>query len=162
MTLEEYIEQCLNDPETKAFIRSKVSVLGAWILQYAPRTIFVVEEFVANRLLSVIGYKAIFKSDLDYNGICDWIERTKLPVAISGNFSSVTGGKVSGHLNAITGFNKIVSKEFILNDPYAYALNGYRDASPTSTAGKQVRYNYGFYVIDKLGHMNAIVFEKII
>jgi len=159
MQLEEYIYQLTEDPDTKAYIKKEVSVLGSWVLQYSPRVMFFVEEHIGNRILNQLGYKAIFSSNLTYDGICDWIETHQLPVVIAGNFSSVS--KVGGHMNCCHGFSKTTMKEFIVNDPFASCLNGYKDASPTSTAGHDVHYSYRFYLIDNAGHMNAILFSKV-
>lgn len=154
MQLEDYIFQCLEDPETKLYIKTNISKLGAWVLNYSPRYVYSIEEYIFNRLMMRIGFKATFRSDLTYTIVCDWIEARQLPVVLGGNFSSVS--KVSGHMNAITGFNRLGLKEFVVNDPYGNALTGY-----SSDKGQGVRYSYRFYMIDNFGHINGIVIEKI-
>jgi Peptidase_C39 like family len=152
--LEDYIFQCLEDPETKAWIKTNISRLGYWVLQYAPRYVYTIEAYIFNRLMNPLGYKATFRDDLTYSVVCDWIETKQLPVVLGGNFSSVS--KVSGHMNCCTGFNKIGIKEFIINDPYGNALTGY-----AKSEGAGMRYSFRFYMTDSYGHMNGVVFEKI-
>lgn len=153
MQLEDYIFQMLECPETKAWVKANISILGVWVLNYAPRYVYTIEEYIFNRLMTPLGFKASFKSFLTYNDICNWIEKTQLPVVLGGDFSSVS--KVAGHMNCITGFNKIGMPEFIVNDPFGNALKGYSDIN-----GQGMRYSYRFYVINKLNQMNGIFIEK--
>lgn len=153
MQIEDYIFQALIDPETKLWIKQNISKLGYWVLQYAPRYVYSIEAYIFNRLMNPLGFKATFRSDLTYTISCDLIEKNQLPMVLGGNFSSVS--KVGGHMNCITGFNKIGLKEFILHDPYGNALTGYKD-----DLGTFVRYSCRFYFIDSYGHMNGIVIEK--
>ena len=92
----------------------------------------------------------------DTQDIPDWIETNKLPAVISGVFTSVS--KVGGHMNCITGFSKTGIHEFIVNDPYGYALSGYTRFSPEDSTG--VHYGEKFYTKDSKGSLWVMLIKQ--
>jgi hypothetical protein len=156
MQLEDYINQVLDSTELDIWTKSQVKVLGSWILGTPKRQILATETYVFNLLMNKLGFTAEAHTDLTYNGVCDWIETNKLPAVISGVFTSVS--KVGGHMNCITGFSKIGIHEFIVNDPYGYALSGYTKFSPEDSTG--VHYGEKFYTKDSKGSLWVMLIKQ--
>lgn len=152
MQLEDYINQLIDDSDTLQWMKNNNGILGNWIWKYKKRTIYQVETYIFNRLMTEQGYKATFISNLDFNAICDKLEQTKFPIVIGGNFSEIS--QISGHMLCLVGFNR-EKQTFILNDPYGNVLTKYSDQN-----GEKVEYSYKYFIKDTNKHY-IVSIEKL-
>jgi hypothetical protein len=156
MQVEDYINQCLDDPTTTTWMRTNTGKIGNWIWNYNRRTIFAVEEYVFNRLMNTVGFKATFLGNLTYDMYCMMMEHNELPIILGGNFAAVSA--VGGHMVCGVGFSRLGVPEVIVHDPYGNALKGYKNDSD----GEFAHYGLRFFLTDnKTGFMNAVVLERI-
>jgi hypothetical protein len=163
ISLEDYINMILDDPETLKWYNQNSVKLGSWIAGYfkshQQRQVFAVEEYVFNRLMIPLGFKAVTNTGLKYEEYCNHIEQIKLPIILSGDFSSVS--RIGGHMNTGIGFNKIGLKEVIVNDPYGNALQGYPvKQNPLEMKAEAVRYPIKFFIKDKNWNMWGLMLYK--
>ena len=139
--LEDYISQISESAEVKQRIQNLVNSdpNNKWMLNYKPRVLSVIEEFIFNKLMNQHGYKVKFNAQLHYNDICNHIQTTKLPIVLHGNFKSVSA--VEGHITCCVGFDKTNEKLIIL-DPYGDCYSGY-----SNPEGAYKTYSYKqFYI----------------
>lgn len=152
MQIEDYINQMIDAPETLDYL-TKTFPKTWWGWNYKKRTVFEVEKYIFNTLMNSIGYKAEVGA-FKYEKYCEILLKNKLPIIMSGDFSSVS--RVSGHVVCCCGFNAIGMQELICHDPYGSALNQYKDG----TGGEFISYGTKFF-IKKDGLMYGLILSKI-
>lgn len=162
--LEDYVNMLLEEPETLKWIKNNGVKYNSWWLNYLPkknqRQIHAVEAYIFNTLMNKLGFKAE-ATTLNYDSYCSTLEENNLPIIISGDFSSTTGGKVSGHMNVGVGYNSLGVQEILCNDPYGNALKGYPvDSNVDNMRAEYIRYSKKFFV-HKDGSIYGMVISKI-
>jgi hypothetical protein len=151
--LEDYIYECIYDNVTGAWMQANVSRLGSWIWKYKRGVLYVVEEYIFNRLMNPLGFKATFYESISYAKVCETIKQNNLPGIIGGNFASVS--PVGGHMNALLGYNSIGTPQFLTHDPFGKAFSRYADPN-----GADQQYPIRFFNIGK-DNYNVILMSKI-
>jgi hypothetical protein len=119
MQLEDYITQITESKETNAWIKRNVSKYGNWMLNYKPRTLAYVEEYVFNKLMNPLGFKARFSANITYKAYCKHLSQKKMPIVLHGDFSTIS--PVAGHIVCGVGFRND-DNSVICHDPFGNAL----------------------------------------
>jgi hypothetical protein len=133
--LEDYISTIIQSDETKMWIKRNWKRYGPWFLNYKPRTLAAVQEYVFNNLMYPHGYMTEFSTEISYDSYCEHID-SGFPVAIHGMFNSVSS--VYGHIVLGIGYNREQELEkLIVNDPWGNALF---DKYRSHTNGESAEY----------------------
>jgi len=143
MQLEDYITQITESKETKAWIKRNVSKYGAWMLNYKPRTLAYVEEYIFNKLMNPLGFKSRFSANITYGAYCKHIKENNMPIVLHGDFSTVS--PVAGHIVCGVGFRDD-DNSVIVMDPYGNSL---LDKYKSHTKGKYAVYPVNLVMKDK-------------
>jgi len=147
--IEDYVNQIMIDSSTTKWMKSNFG-RSWWGWRYRRQTIAIVNEYIFNLLMNRHGYKANFTTQLSYDQYCATIFKTKLPIIMSGNFSSVS--RIKGHICCGVGFNRIGLEELIVHDPYGSALKSYpkgQSLEENSEDGTYVQYSKKFFIKSK-------------
>jgi hypothetical protein len=149
--LEDYINKMTVAPETMVWIRDQVPILGKWMLQVLPRQNFYVEEYIFNKLMNTHGFRSTVIVIKSFDNYCNLIAANRLPIILKGSFKPET--QVDGHMICGVGFDRD-KKLFVVNDPYANALEKYKKGS----SGKEVEYPYNhWFKYDKQGIYSLVI-----
>lgn len=161
--IEDYLNEIIYDYSTKKWMEKNTGRLGNWIWSYKRRSIFVIEEYVFNRLMNDFGYKATFNSKLTFDEYKDKIEETTLPIILGADFSSISS--VKGHIVCGIGYNDLKLEEIICHDPYKNFTNSKKaytkDKNGIEYLGREAKYPMRFFRKNKAGHMYSLIIEKI-
>jgi hypothetical protein len=153
--LEDYIYEAIYDNVTKQWMIANQGKLGAAIWKWKRGLLFVVEEYVFNRLMNPLGFKATFYEGATYETICTKLKENNLPGIIAGNFSNLSS--VGGHMNCLIGFNSVGVYEFITHDPFGNAYKQYKDKN-----GENMHYAARlFQTSSGKNSVNVILVSKI-
>ncbi len=156
--LEDYLNELIYDETTTKWMKENQSIIGSWIWKYNRKTIYVVEAYIFNRLMNNYGFKANY-TEMTYDNYCINIETNKLPIAVGGNFSSVS--RVKGHVCCGIGFNRIGLKELIVHDPFGNALKGYpqnQTQEQNNKDGFECAYGLRFF---NNGKFSSVLIERV-
>jgi hypothetical protein len=132
--LEDFISSILDSKKTAQWIRLEgILKYGRWMLNFKPRVIAYVEEYVFNLLMKRLDCEMKFKDNLKFDDLCNLLENNKCPIPIHGNFPHLNGG---GHICLAVGF--IRDKEtVIVHDPFG---NVEYDKYKSHTKGEYAQY----------------------
>ena len=156
--LGDYIYECIYDNVTGQWMSSNISTgkLSPVLWNYKRGILFVVEEYVFNRLMNPHGFKATFYECTSYEKICTTMQQNNLPGIIGGNFASVS--PVGGHMNCLQGWNATGTPQFLTMDPFGKAFSKYTDPN-----GADQQYPVRFFQTKPgADSYNVILISKIV